>query len=53
MAKKRSRERALSKPAKKSEPVYSRIVLKLSANRFRGRRDSAFTGETIQAIARE
>src|SRR6201998_490877 len=53
MAKTAAAKRALSKPAKKSEPVYNRIVLKLSGESFQGPQGFGIHGETIQAIARE
>src|ERR1700738_1413187 len=53
MAKTRGAKRALSKAAKKSEPVYTRIVLKLSGESFQGPQGFGIHGETIQAIARE
>ena len=46
-------KRALSKVVKKAEPVYSRIVLKLSGESFQGPQGFGIHGETIQAIARE
>ena len=53
MAKTTAAKRALSKPAKKGEPVYNRIVLKLSGESFQGPQGFGIDGETIQAIARE
>src|ERR1700724_4361137 len=53
MAKTTAAKRALSKPAKKNELVYSRIVLKLSGESFQGPQGFGIHGETIQAIARE
>ena len=53
MAKTTAAKRALSKPAKKGEPVYNRIVLKLSGESFQGPQGFGIHGETIQAIARE
>ena len=53
MAKTTAAKRALSRPAKKSEPVYARIVLKLSGESFQGPQGFGIHGETIQAIARE
>ena len=44
-------KRALSKVVKKAEPVYSRIVLKLSGESFQGPQGFGIHGETIQAIA--
>jgi uridylate kinase len=46
-------KKALSKVMKKAEPVYSRIVLKLSGESFQGPQGFGIHGETIQAIARE
>src|SRR5215831_20057410 len=46
-------KRALSKPAKRSEPVYKRIVLKLSGESLQGPQGFGIHGETVQAIARE
>jgi len=53
MAKTTAAKRALSKPMKKGEPVYHRIVLKLSGESFQGPQGFGIHGETIQAIARE
>ena len=53
MAKTTGAKRALTKPAKKNELVYSRIVLKLSGESFQGPQGFGIHGETIQAIARE
>src|SRR4030088_385877 len=53
MAKTTAAKRALSKAAKKSEPVYTRIVLKLSGESFQGPQGFGIHGETIQGIARE
>src|SRR4029077_7041392 len=49
MAKTTTAKRALSKPAKKGEPVYNRIVLKLSGESFQGPQGFGIDGETIQA----
>src|ERR1700726_2426358 len=46
-------KRGLSKVVKKAEPVYSRIVLKLSGESFQGPQGFGIHGETILAIARE
>ena len=46
-------KRALSKVVKKAEPVYTRIVLKLSGESFQGPQGFGIHGETIQGIARE
>src|SRR6201998_794808 len=53
MAKTSAAKRVLSKVAKKREPVYNRIVLKLSGESFQGPQGFGIHGETIQAIARE
>jgi uridylate kinase len=53
MAKVAAAKRALSKPVKNGEPVYKRIVLKLSGESFQGPQGFGIDGETIQAIARE
>ena len=53
MAKTTAAKRAFSKAAKKSEPVYGRIVLKLSGESFQGPQGFGIHGETIQGIARE
>jgi len=53
MAKTTAAKRALTKPVKKSEPVYKRIVLKLSGESFQGPQGFGIHGETIQAIASE
>ncbi len=53
MAKTTAAKRALGKTAKKNEPIYSRIVLKLSGESFQGPQGFGIDGETIQAIARE
>jgi uridylate kinase len=42
-----------NKVARKNEPVYRRIVLKLSGEAFQGPQGFGVHGETIQAIARE
>src|SRR3989442_2112376 len=41
------------KAAKKAEPAYQRILLKLSGESFQGPQGFGIHGETIQAIARE
>jgi uridylate kinase len=46
-------KRVLTKVAKKSEPVYKRVVLKLSGESFQGPEGFGIHGGTIQAIARE
>src|SRR6266849_3637972 len=53
MAKTTAAKRALSKAVKKGEPVYNRIVLKLSGESFQGPQGVGIHGETIQAIASE
>jgi uridylate kinase len=53
MAKTTAAKRALIKPVKKGEPVYHRIVLKLSGESFQGPQGFGIHGETILAIARE
>src|SRR5712672_2831590 len=53
MAKTTAAKRALIKTVKKSEPVYKRIVLKLSGESFQGPQGFGIHGETIQAIASE
>jgi uridylate kinase len=53
MPKTTAAKRGLSKPAKKGEPIYNRIVLKLSGESFQGPQGFGIHGETIQAIARE
>jgi uridylate kinase len=53
MAKTTATKRALIKPVKKGEPVYHRIVLKLSGESFQGPQGFGIHGETILAIARE
>ncbi len=53
MAKTTAAKRALSKAAKKGEPVYNRIVLKLSGESFQGPQGFGIHGETIQTIANE
>ena len=40
-------------PAKKAEPVYGRIVLKLSGESFQGSQGFGIDGETVQSIAQE
>jgi uridylate kinase len=46
-------KRAPAKIAKKAEPVYSRIVLKLSGESFQGPQGFGIHGETVQSIAGE
>ena len=46
-------KRASTKIARKAEPVYKRIVLKLSGESLQGPQGFGIHGETIQAIARE
>lgn len=46
-------KRLLTKVVKKSEPVYKRVVLKLSGESFQGPQGFGIHGETIQALARE
>ena len=46
-------KRALGKPVRKGEPVYHRVVLKLSGESFQGPQGFGIHGETILAIARE
>ena len=53
MAAKTAAKRAPTKVAKKAEPVYKRIVLKLSGESFQGPQGFGIHGETIQSIARE
>ena len=53
MAKSIAAKRALSKPARRSEPVYKRIVLKLSGESLQGSQGFGIHGETIQEMARE
>ena len=53
MAKTTAAKRAPGKAVKKGEPVYNRIVLKLSGESFQGPQGFGIHGETIQAIARE
>jgi uridylate kinase len=53
MAKTTATKRALIKLVKKGEPVYHRIVLKLSGESFQGPQGFGIHGETILAIARE
>src|SRR2546423_3805742 len=52
-AKASAAKRALNKVARKSEPIYKRILLKLSGEAFQGPQGFGIHGETIQAIARE
>ena len=53
MAAKTAAKRAPNKTARKAEPVYRRIVLKLSGESFQGPQGFGIHGETVQAIARE
>jgi len=53
MGKTTATKRALSKPTKKGEPVYHRVVLKLSGESFQGPQGFGIHGETILSIARE
>src|SRR5450759_4064841 len=46
-------KRAASPPANHSQPIYKRILLKLSGESFQGPQGFGIHGETIQAIARE
>jgi len=48
MAKTTAPKRALSKPAKKGEPVYNRIVLKLSGESFQGPRALGLTARPFR-----
>src|ERR1700735_5814321 len=52
-AKKTASKTALKSAAKKSEPVYNRIVLKLSGESMQGPQGFGIHGETVQAIAKE
>src|ERR1700720_1061471 len=53
MAKTTAAKRALSKPAKKNELVYQRILLKLSGESFQGPQGFGIHGDTIREIADE
>jgi len=53
MAAKTAAKRAPNKIARKAEPVYRRIVLKLSGESFQGPQGYGIHGETVQSIARE
>jgi len=53
VAKRAVSKTAPSKAAKKGEPVYQRIVLKLSGESFQGPQGFGIHGETISAIASE
>src|ERR1700732_1281399 len=46
-------KRTSSPPASHSQPIYKRILLKLSGESFQGPQGFGIHGETIQAIARE
>src|SRR3984957_12354410 len=46
-------KRASSSPANHVQPIYKRILLKLSGESFQGPQGFGIHGETIQAIARE
>src|ERR1700757_4459271 len=52
-AKKTASKRTSNSIAKKGQPRYKRIVLKLSGESFQGPQGFGIHGETIQAIARE
>ena len=53
MSAKTAAKRAPTKIVKKAEPVYTRIVLKLSGESFQGPQGFGIHGETVQAIASE
>jgi len=53
MGKTTATKRTPSKPTKKGEPVYHRVVLKLSGESFQGPQGFGIHGETILSIARE
>jgi uridylate kinase len=53
MSAKTAVKRAPSKIVKRAEPVYSRIVLKLSGESFQGLQGFGIHGETVQSIAGE
>ena len=53
MSAKTAVKRAPTKIAKKADPVYSRIVLKLSGESFQGPQGFGIHGETVQSIAGE
>ena len=46
-------KKAAKRPAKKTKPVYERILLKLSGESLQGPQGFGIHGESIQAIARE
>src|SRR6267154_6393279 len=52
-AKKTASKRATSSTAKRVQPKYKRIVLKLSGESLQGPQGFGIHGETVQAIARE
>src|ERR1700693_1114480 len=52
-AKKTAVKRATTAVAKKGQPKYGRIVLKLSGESLQGPQGFGIHGETVQAIARE
>ena len=51
MAAKTAAKRAPNKIARRAEPVYKRIVLKLSGESFQGTQGWGIHGETVQSIA--
>jgi uridylate kinase len=53
MAPKTAAKRAPNKIVRKTEPVYNRIVLKLSGESFQGPQGFGIHGETVQSIAGE
>ena len=53
MSAKTAVKRAPTKIVKRAEPVYSRIVLKLSGESFQGPQGFGIHGETVQSIAGE
>ena len=53
MAAKTAAKHAPNKTARKAEPVYRRIVLKLSGESFQGPQGFGIHGETVRSIARE
>src|SRR5712692_1908102 len=46
-------KKAAKRPAKRTKPVYERILLKLSGESLQGPQGFGIHGESIQAIARE
>src|ERR1700732_4709627 len=52
-AKKTASKRATNSIAKRVQPKYKRIVLKLSGESLQGPQGFGIHGETVQAIARE